>query len=149
MDARLSAPDSKTGRLQRECLKLLREHDRKGEIPTNGRFLFYELEQKGVIPKKYDGINPKTGKPFAREPLQDVSVATMHLRECGLIPWGWIEDESRLLHNWRYADTVIDYEIDTVPTARIDLWGGEEPPLIIFESRASAGVFQSHARTST
>jgi hypothetical protein len=141
----LSAPNTKYGRLQRACLELLHKHNRKGDIPTNGRFLFYELEQLGVIPKKYDGINPKTGNKFARTPLQDVSVATMHLRESGLIPWHWIQDESRQLHDWRYADTVLDYLIDTVPEARIDLWGGEEPPLIIFESRASAGVFQSHA----
>ena len=144
-DARLSAPDSKFGQLQRACLELLREHHRKGDIPTNGRFLFYELEQRGVIPKKYDGINPKTGNKFARTPLQDVSVATMHLRENGLIPWSWIEDESRQLDDWRYADTVIDYLIDTVPEARIDLWAGEPPPLLLFESRASAGVVRSHA----
>src|SRR5262249_36561968 len=144
-DARLSAPDTKDGRLQRACLELLREHARNGDIPTNGRFLFYELEQRGVIPKKYDGINPKTGKKWARTPLQDVSKATMHLRECGLIPWDWIEDESRTLTAWRYADTVIDYLIDTIPEARIDVWGGKEPPLIIFESRAAAGVFRSHA----
>ena len=92
----LSAADSKKGRLQRECLKLLREHERNGDIPTNGRFLFYELEQRGVIPKKYDGVNPKT-KNYARTPLQDVSVATMHLREVGLVPWHWIEDETRTL----------------------------------------------------
>ena len=80
-DLLLSAPDSKSGRLQRECLRLLREHEHNGDIPTNGRFLFYELEQRGVIPKKYDGVNPKTGKGYARTPLQDVSVATMHLRD--------------------------------------------------------------------
>jgi hypothetical protein len=141
----LSAPDTKAGRLQRACLELLREHNRKGEIPTNGRFLFYELEQRGVIPKKYDGINPKTGNKFARTPLQDVSVATMHLRESGLILWRWIEDESRQLDDWRYADTANDYLIDTVPEVRIDLWAGEPPPLILFESRASAGVCRSLA----
>ena len=95
-DLLLSAADSKKGRLQRECLKLLREHERNGDIPTNSRFLFYELEQRGVIPKKYDGVNPKT-KNYARTPLQDVSVATMHLREVGLVPWHWIEDETRTL----------------------------------------------------
>jgi len=141
----LSAPDTKCGRLQRACLDLLHEHDRKGALPTNGRFLFYELEQRGVIPKKYDGINPDTGKKWARTPLQDVSVATMRLRERGLVPWWWIEDESRTLSTWRYADTVLDYLIDTVPEVRIDLWVGELPPLSIFESRASAGVFRSHA----
>jgi hypothetical protein len=141
----LSAPDSKAGALQRACLDLLREHKRKGDIPTNGRFLFYELEQRGVIPKKYDGINPETGNKWARTPLQDVSVATMHLRERGLVPWSWIEDESRTLTEWHYAGTVIDYLIDTIDRARIDVWAREEPPFIIFESRASQGVFRSHA----
>lgn len=144
-DAALSAPDSKAGRLQRACLDLLREHKRKGDIPTNGRFLFYELEQRGVIPKKYDGVNPATGKNWARTPLQDVSAATMHLRELGLIPWDWIEDETRSLTEWRYADTIIDYLINTIPLARIDVWAGEEPPLIICESRATMGVLRSLA----
>jgi hypothetical protein len=139
----LSAPDTKSGRLQRACLDLLREHKRKGDIPTNGRFLFYELEQRGVIPKKYDGVNPATGKKLARTPLQDVSVATMHLREVGLIPWDWIEDETRTLSEWRYADSVADYVDDTVPRARIDVWAGDEPPLIICESRATMGVLRS------
>src|SRR5215470_6920044 len=52
-DAALSAPDSKAGKLQRACLALLQEHEREGMIPTNGRFLFYELEQRGVVPKAY------------------------------------------------------------------------------------------------
>jgi len=72
----------------------------------------------------------------------------MHLRENGLVPWGWIEDESRTLTMWRYADTVIDYLIDTIPLARIDLWAGDLPPLIIFESRASQACFDP-TRTST
>ena len=52
-DALLSAPGTKAGKLQRACLELLRQHERDGALPTNGRFLFYELEQMGVIPKKY------------------------------------------------------------------------------------------------
>jgi hypothetical protein len=91
----LSPPHTKAGKLQRACLELLREHKRNDDIPTNGHFLFYELEQRGVIPKNYDGVNPKTGQKWARTPLQDVSVALMHLREHGLIPWHWIEDETR------------------------------------------------------
>jgi hypothetical protein len=51
--ATLSAPESKAGRLQGACLQLLRQHEREGTIPTNGRFLFYELEQQGVVPKHY------------------------------------------------------------------------------------------------
>jgi hypothetical protein len=141
----LSDPDSKAGRLQRACLDLLREHHGNDEIPTNGRFLFYELEQRGVIPKKYDGINPTTGKKFARTPLQDLSDATMHLREHGLVPWWWIEDESRTLNKWRYADNVVSYLRDTIRLARIDLWDGGEPPLLICESRAAAGVLDNLA----
>ena len=144
-DKLLSPPDTKAGRLQRACLELLREHKRKGGIPTNGRFLFYELEQRGVIPKEYEGINPKTGKPWARAPLQDVSVALMHLRLVGLVPWDWIEDETRSLSEWRYADSVHDYLLATIPDARIDLWQGEPPPLIICESRATMGVLRDLA----
>jgi hypothetical protein len=131
-DEQLSAPGSNAGQLQRAALELLREHERAGDIPTNGRFLFYELEQRGVIPKKYDDK--------VRTPLQDVSVATMRLRECGLIPWDWIADESRSLQDWRYARDVRQYLVNTIPMARIDLWQGEEPPFIITESRATAGV---------
>ena len=141
----LSSGDTKVGRLQRACLDLLREHKRAGDIPTNGRFLFYELEQRGVVPKKYDGINPATGKKWARSPMQDVSVATMQLRESGQIPWDWIEDETRTLSRWRYADNVLQYLRDTVDLARIDLWAGEEPPLPICESRATAGVLSDLA----
>ena len=133
----LSAPESKAGRLQRACLELLQEHKRNGDIPTNGRFLFYELEQRGVIPKKYEGLK--------RTPLQDVSGATMRLRELGLVPWNWIEDETRTLSQWRYADSVLDFLRDTVPAARIDLWDGAEPPLIINESRATMGVLRDLA----
>jgi hypothetical protein len=139
-EAALSAPDTKAGKLQRASLKLLREHERKGEIPTNGHFLFYELEQQGVIPKNYDGVNPKTGQKWARTPLQDVSDALMRLRDCGLIPWGWIEDETRTINIWRYADSVRDYLIDTISSARIDLWQGEEPPLILCEARTTVGI---------
>ena len=51
----LSAAHTAAGKLQRACLDLLREHQRDGALPTNGRFVFYELEQRGHIPKHYDG----------------------------------------------------------------------------------------------
>ena len=44
-DHLLSGPTTKAGHLQRACLALLRQHETDGAIPTNGRFLFYELEQ--------------------------------------------------------------------------------------------------------
>lgn len=141
----LSKAESKAGRLQRVCLDLLREHERAGDIPTNGQFLFYELEQRGVIPKKYEGINPATGKKWARSPMQDVSVATMKLRESGQIPWHWIEDETRSLSKWRYAESVLQYLRDTIDRVRVDLWAGEEPPLLLCKSRATAGVLSDLA----
>jgi hypothetical protein len=74
----LSAPESKAGRLQRACLELLQEHERDGTIPTNGRFVFYELEQRGIVPKHYLDA---AGKQRVRTPAQDISDATMRLRE--------------------------------------------------------------------
>jgi hypothetical protein len=79
----LSPPESKAGRLQRACLDLLREHEREGTIPTNVTFLFYELEQQGVVPKAY---RDAAGNKRARTPAQDISDATLRLRELGLVP---------------------------------------------------------------
>jgi hypothetical protein len=137
--AGLSAVESKAGKLQRACLDLLREHEHDGAIPTNGRFLFYELEQQGVIPKAYLAAG---GSRRARQPAQDISDATMRLREIGLVPWEWILDETRKLTTWRYAASVYGYVADSVSRARIDCWGGERPPLILCESRATAGVLE-------
>ena len=44
----LPSPHTKRGRIQRAVLDLLREHAADGGLPTNGRFLFYELEQRGL-----------------------------------------------------------------------------------------------------
>jgi hypothetical protein len=94
--ARLSKPGTKAGRLQRACLALLYEHEEQGAIPTSIRFLFYELLDRGVIPKVYrypDGTEKK------RTPSQDISDAVTVLRELDSepIPWSWIVDETRSL----------------------------------------------------
>jgi hypothetical protein len=142
--ALLSRHNTKAGRLQRACLALLLEHQADGALPTSGRFLFYELEQRGVIPKAYlDG----DGRKLARQPGQDVSRALTHLRQCGLVPWAWIVDETRSLDYWQYAPTVADYLAEAAEQARIDLWAGEPPPLILCESRSLAGVLRSLAAT--
>jgi hypothetical protein len=135
----LSAPETKRGRLQQACLDLLQQHERDGAIPTNGRFVFYELEQLGKIPKHY---LDEHGRERARTPAQDISDATMRLRQIGLVPWWWILDESRDVTVPRYADTVYQYVLDTVGLARIDCWGGQLPPLIICEARATRGVLE-------
>lgn len=139
-DSQLSAPDSKAGRLQRACLKLLLQHKNDGALPTNGRFLYYELEQIGVIPKKY---RDAAGNERRRTPQQDVSDATMHLRTVGLVPWSWILDESRDVTNPSFHDTVYEYTLESVGYARIDAWAGLPPPLIVCESRAVKGVLSN------
>jgi hypothetical protein len=138
-DDGLSAPDSKAGRLQRACLALLRQHERDGAVPTNVTFLFYELEQQGVIPKAY---RDASGNKRARTPRQDISDATMRLRELGLVPWWWLVDETREVAQWQSAATAYEYMLDAVDDIRIDCWGGEPAPLIICEARSTKGVLE-------
>jgi hypothetical protein len=112
----LSGADTKAGRIQRALLELLRQHEADGALPTNGRFLFYELVQLGVIPKAYkyevgDKVkgkvleegDPRIGTLKPWQPSGDVSAALTHLREEGLIPWNWIVDETRTMHAWEFA----------------------------------------------
>jgi hypothetical protein len=129
--------------LQRACLGLLREHEADGALPTSIRFLFYELTDREVIPKVYR--NPD-GTRMSRRPDQYISEAVNVLREARLIPWSWIVDETRTLQSWLYAATVYEYVEDTLPLARIDLWDGAPPPLILCESRSLAGVLRGIAQ---
>jgi hypothetical protein len=117
VDSRLSAPDSKAGRLQRACLELLREHKRDEDgLPTNAKFLFYEAEQRGVVPKHYLDAR---GHKKPRQPLQDITDALTYLRERGIVPWGWIEDPSRVLDERMFAASVYVYVTDAVERAQI------------------------------
>jgi len=145
IEKKLSKPDSKAGRLQRHCLNLLAEHRRDGAIPTSGRFLFYELVSRGVVPK--DHYRDETGNKKSRTPAQDVADASWHLRrKARIVPMDWIVDETRDLDSWQYAPSVGKYVEDTLPFARIDLWEDAAPPLIICESRSLAGVLRRIAR---
>jgi hypothetical protein len=138
-DNGLSAPNTKCGRLQRASLEQLLQHERDDAIPTNGRFLYYELEQAGVVPKHY---LDDQGRKKPRQPEQDISEATMRLRQLGLVPWWWILDESREVTDWKFSSSVYEYVQSTVSSARIDMWGGEPAPLIICEARATKGVLE-------
>jgi hypothetical protein len=69
------------------------------------------------------------------------------LREAGIVPWNWIVDETRTLDNWRYGGSVYQYVEEVLPVARIDVWDGEPPPLILCESRSLAGALRDIART--
>src|SRR5262249_22276349 len=122
------------GKLQRDLLELLGEHEQAGTLPTNGRFLFYELVQNGKIPKHYDDL--------VHQPAQDVCNAIMHVRELGLVPWHWVIDETRDVDVWSYAASVFEYVVGTIRAARIDCWGGQPAPIVICESRATRGVLR-------
>jgi hypothetical protein len=140
----LSKKGTKAGDLQRACLKLLNEHRADGALPTSGRFIFYELEGRGIIPKIY---RKPDGTPKPRTPAQDVADALYHLREVGLVPWTWLVDETRNLDAWDYASDVYQYVENNLRYARIDLWDGAPPPLILCESRSLAGVLRDITAT--
>jgi hypothetical protein len=143
IEKKLSGPNTKAGRLQRHVLKLYSEHARDGALPTSGRFLFYELETRGIVQKKYyDGA----GNERPRKPYQDVWDALTRLREEGLVLWEDIVDETRTLDVWPYRASVAEYVEAAAETARIDLWRGEKPPLILCESRSLGGVLRPIAQ---
>jgi hypothetical protein len=127
----LSKPAAEKGKLQRSALALLLDHEDAGMIPTSIRFLFYELVTLQVLPKSFPG---------KAQPHQYLSNATMVLREAGIVPWDWLVDETRSLTEPRFASTVAEYVAETVDLARVDLWDGSPPPLVLTESRSLAGV---------
>jgi hypothetical protein len=129
--ADLSPPDTAKGRLQRALVERLDVHEREDTLPTSIRFLFYELIQAGIVPKAATG---------ARRADQNTIDAVTHLREVRIIPWDWIEDETRQLTEFRTADTVADYLIEAVDDASIDRWDGAPAPVILCESRSLAGT---------
>jgi hypothetical protein len=134
----LSKPTTKCGQLQRAYLAVLLEHERDGALPTSNRFVFYELEQRGIVRKPQPGETRRThGLPGGE---QDVIDAGLQLRERGIVPWSWIVDETRDLFEWSYGVSVVDHLAAEIDHARIDLWAEEPPPLILCESRTFGGV---------
>jgi hypothetical protein len=136
MSDTLSAPSSKSGRLQRICLELLREHEADAAIPTSARFLFYELVQRGVLSKEKNG--------GGRRPDQDLHEALTRLREVGAIPWEWLTDETRSLDDYTGWSSIRDWATATVRHVRLDPWAGQAP-LVLTESRSLSGVLRNLA----
>jgi hypothetical protein len=136
IEALLSKPGSARNRLQRAVLARLRVHEREGTLPTSARFLFYELVQEQVVPKAAAG---------ARRADQNTGEALTHLREASIVPWDWIEDETRELEEWQTAPTVAAYVAAQVDYARIDPWAGEPAPLTLCESRSLSGALRATA----
>jgi hypothetical protein len=135
----LSRPTSKAGRLQRACLTLLREHEADGALPTSGRFIYYELVGRGVVSKQQSRKN-------GRGADQDVADALLRLRQCDVVPWSWIVDETRAVDAWESAPTVASYVQRALSHARLDCWALDElAPLLLVESRSLAGVLRKLA----
>jgi hypothetical protein len=55
---------SKIGTLRDLLFALLQEHERDGAIPTNARFLYYELVQRGQLSKERTGDGAGDGNPY-------------------------------------------------------------------------------------
>jgi hypothetical protein len=134
--AGLSRPGTKARRLQDALLDRPAVHERDDTLSTSHRFLFYELVQDQVVPKAATG---------RRRADQDTIDALTHLREVGLVPWDWIDDETRSLDAWRTADSVAAYVTREVDFATIDRWDGGSAPLILCESRSLAGALRDTA----
>jgi hypothetical protein len=124
---------NKIGALRDLLFDLLQEHERDGTIPTNARFLFYELVQRGQLSKE------KTG---ARRPDQDLHDALTDIREDGRIPWDWIIDETRSLEDYTGYPTIKQGVLAQLPHIRLDLWRGRAP-MILTESRSLAGTLRN------
>ncbi len=127
---------SKIEILRQLLLGLLHEHEADGTIPTNARFLFYELVQRGEISKERTGV---------RRADQNLHDALMDLREDGRIPWDWISDETRSLEDYSGYPTVRDGVLAQLPYVDLDPWAGDAP-MILTESRSLAGVLRNVAR---
>lgn len=128
--------ESKIGRLREALLRLYREHLAQGMIPTSGRFLWYELIDRGVVDK-----TRARGHPGVKRGVdQDVTAALTQLRESGDVPWDAISDETRAVHDRRGFPTLRTYLRAALEVAHIDPWLPGLAPLILCESRSLAGV---------
>jgi hypothetical protein len=125
----------KIGKLRQIVFDLLKEHEAQGRdsLPTNGRFLFYELVQRRVLSK-----HKEKGAPGRRSD-QNLHDALTDLREVGVIPWSWITDETRRLRDYTGWSSIKEAAISRATHARLCPWRGRAP-MILTESRAVAGV---------
>jgi hypothetical protein len=136
---------TKKARTDRAVLDLLHQHESESALPTTIRFLFYELEQRGLARKP----DPTDARPNRRRSRgwppgsQDITDAVTRLRNDGVIPWGWIADTERNVVRWDHAATVADYMLDRLAQAIISPWGDERPPLILTESKGMANVLEA------
>jgi hypothetical protein len=124
--------NSKIGALRDLLFGLLKEHERDGTIPTNARFLYYELVQRRELSKERTG---------ARRPDQNLHDALTDIREDGRIPWAWIVDETRSVDDFTGYRTIKGGVLAQLPYITLDPWRGCAP-FNLTESRSLAGVLR-------
>jgi transcriptional regulator with XRE-family HTH domain len=75
-------------------------------------------------------------------PTTVVRLALLRLRECGVVPWSWIVDETRAVDAWMSAPTVAEYARAMLEQARIDTWraGAAAPGGEPFPGRRAPGL---------
>lgn len=123
-------------------LALFLGHDDEGTIPTNGNFLWYELGGLGVVDKM-----KRCGRPgVKRGHDQDLTDARTRLHERGIIPWDWVTDETRLVYRYTACPSIGEGLLTGIDTTFLDLWDGDDPPLVLTESRSLSGTLQATAR---
>jgi hypothetical protein len=122
-------PNSRLGRMRIALFNLIQQHKKDGAIPTNARFLYYELVAQGVITKHEKNVNAV------------IYDALTNLRERDYVPWDWIEDETRSVDDYTGSSSVAQYCLDVLDHARLDPWDGEAP-VVINESRSLAGTLR-------
>jgi len=136
---------SKIERICAVVLDLLREHKTWIDgLPTTIRFLFYELEQRGLATKP-DREGPRKGmrRSIGWPPgSQDITDAVTRLREDGSIPWDWIADTERTLFVPNYWPDMATFKDDALASFRLNPWEPFEPPLILTEAKGNAQVLE-------
>jgi hypothetical protein len=123
---------SKIGALRDLLFALLQEHERDRALPTNARFLYYELVQRGQWSKERTG---------ARRSDQDIHDALTDLREDGRVPWSWLVDETRMVEDYSGYASIREGVLDMLPRIRLDPWRGDIP-FLLTESRSLAGTLR-------
>jgi hypothetical protein len=134
---RMSREDSLAGRFQRAVLERIRVHRAEGTIPTDNRFVLYELEQLRFCTK-------------GRRDSQRVSAALTHLSNIKLVGWAELEDTTRQFTSYRSAPSVADYIEDTLRRVLdneiLHRWGDGPSPMILCETRGVANALDQTAR---
>jgi len=73
---------------------------------------------------------------------QNMHEALTHLREVGILPWLWLDDESRTPIFNPSWDSLTEWATTAVEWVRLNPWRGR-PPKVLTESRAVAGVLRN------